>query len=70
METELIKNIAKNLRKRRIEKKLSQMDVAALADIHFTYYSQIERGLRADVSVRVLKKITDTLDISLDEAFI
>lgn len=59
--------IAKNLKKIRLQKNLSQMDLAELANMHFTYYSQIERGLRKDISVRRLKDITDALGITVDD---
>ncbi len=59
--------IAENLKKHRKDKNISQMKLAELADIHFTYYSQIERALRKDISVRVLKKIADALSITLND---
>lgn len=36
--------------------------------MHFTYYSQIERAVRKDVSVRRLKDITDALGVTLNDA--
>jgi transcriptional regulator with XRE-family HTH domain len=59
--------IAKNLKKYRLQKKLSQMDLAERANMHFTYYSQIERALRKDISVRRLKDLTDALGITIDD---
>jgi transcriptional regulator with XRE-family HTH domain len=63
----LTSKIAGNLKKYRLKKKLSQMELAEMADMHFTYYSQIERGVRRDVSVRRLKNITDALGITLND---
>jgi transcriptional regulator with XRE-family HTH domain len=59
--------IAQNLKKYRLQKKLSQMEVADLANMHFTYYSQIERAIRKDISVRRLKDITDALGITIND---
>ena len=59
--------IAERLRAIRKEKGLSQINVAELAGIHFTYYSQIERAIRPDISVRVLKSITDVLGITIND---
>ena len=63
----LAQKIAKNLKKYRLAKNLSQMDLAELANMHFTYYSQIERSLRKDISVRRLKDITDALNITIND---
>ncbi|OGT09905.1 MAG: hypothetical protein A2X77_04570 [Gammaproteobacteria bacterium GWE2_42_36] len=60
--------MSKNLKKYRLKKKLSQMQLAELANMHFTYYSQIERAVRKDVSVRRLKDITDALGVTLNDA--
>lgn len=54
------------LRKVRIEKKLSQEELADLAGLHRTYISQIERGLKSP-SLRSLEQITNALGISLSE---
>ena len=67
MSDELSIKIAKSLRKIRKEKKLSQIELAGMAEIHFTYYSQIERAIRNDLSVRILKKITDALGVTLND---
>jgi transcriptional regulator with XRE-family HTH domain len=64
---ELAIKLAKNLKKYRLKNNLSQMQLADLAKMHFTYYSQIERGLRKDISVRRLKDITDALGITLND---
>lgn len=65
--TNLTQKIADNLKKQRLSKNLSQMEVAERANMHFTYYSQIERAVRKDVSVRRLKNITDALGITLND---
>lgn len=59
--------IAKNLKKYRLKNNLSQMELAERAGMHFTYYSQIERALRKDMSVRRLKNIADALGVTLND---
>lgn len=59
--------IARNLKKYRLKRNLSQMKLAELANMHFTYYSQIERAVRKDISVRRLKDITDALGITIND---
>ena len=54
------------LRKVRIEKGLSQEELADLADLDRTYISQIERGLKSP-SLRSLEKIINGLEVSLSE---
>lgn len=63
----LSSKIAKRLKKYRLQKDLSQMELAELAGMHFTYYSQIERAVRKDISVRRLKDITDALGITIND---
>jgi transcriptional regulator with XRE-family HTH domain len=63
----LTETISKNLKKFRKEKNLSQLNLAAISDVHFTYYSQIERKIRPYVSVRVLLKISDALEVTLND---
>ena len=48
-------------------KGFSQMELAEHANMHFTYYSQIERAIRKDISVRRLKDITDALGVTLND---
>jgi len=43
------------------------MELAELANMHFTYYSQIERAVRKDLSIRRLKDITDALGITIND---
>lgn len=52
------------LRKLRTEKGLTQEALADRAELHFTYISQVERGLKSP-SLRSLAQIADALDISL-----
>jgi len=61
------KQIGAFFKKKRLEKGWSQRKLAGDADVHFTYYSQIERGKRGHVSVKILKKIADVLGVKLSE---
>jgi transcriptional regulator with XRE-family HTH domain len=67
MGNSLAEKIARNLRKIRLRKGYSQIQAADLANMHFTYYSQIERALRKDVSVRILKNITDAFGVTVND---
>jgi len=56
------------VRKRRLELKLSQEELAEIAGLHRTYVADIERGTR-NVSLKNLVKLIHALDISLSEFF-
>ena len=64
---DFIKNMGKNMKLFRASKGWTQMKLEAVSDVHFTYISQIELGKRRDVSVRVMKRISDAFGITLDE---
>lgn len=57
--------IANVLRELREQKKFSQEQLSFAADLHRTYISQLERGLKS-VTVKTLIKITDALNIKVD----
>ena len=54
------------LRQLRIQKGLSQEQLGFKADLHRTYISQLERGLKSP-SLKTLYKITSILEISLSD---
>ena len=58
--------IAKILKKIREDKGISQEQLAFKADLHRTYISQLERGLKS-ITVKTLFKITESLDVEIDE---
>lgn len=58
--------IAKILKKIRENKGISQEQLAFEANLHRTYISQIERGLKS-ITVKTLLKITQPLEIRIDE---
>ena len=59
------KAIATVLRELREAKKMSQEQLSFDADLHSTYISQLERGLKS-VTVKTLFKITTALDIDIE----
>lgn len=54
------------LRRLRMQKELSQEQFAFETDLHRTYISQLERGLKSP-SLKTLYKISSVLEISLTE---
>ncbi|MFI3300166.1 MAG: helix-turn-helix transcriptional regulator [Candidatus Gastranaerophilales bacterium] len=64
----LEKNLGKKLRFIRNSKKLSQMQLAEVADLNFGYIGQIERG-KANITIDAIKKIADALEIEAKELF-
>ena len=63
---ELNKEIGKIIAKKRKEKAFSQEKLAEFAQIHRTYVSQIERGLKSPTIV-VLAQIAKSLGTKLSE---
>lgn len=56
----------KTLRKKRLEKNLSQETLADLANLHFTYVSSVERGER-NISLENMSKLAKALSCSVGE---
>jgi transcriptional regulator with XRE-family HTH domain len=56
------------LKELRLEKGLSQESLANQSDIDRTYISDIEKGER-NISLKIIEKLSDTLQISLSELF-
>ncbi len=63
------KSFAVVLRRLRTQKGLSQEEFGFEADLHRTYVSQLERGLKSP-SLKTLQKIANVLNISLTELMI
>ena len=60
--------LAENIRRARIQKKLSQEDLAEQAGISANYIYQIEAG-RVQIGMAALLKIKEALDIPAEELF-
>ena len=56
----------KRVRELRLEKKLSQEELADLADLHFTYVSSVERGER-NISIENIAKLAKALECQLKD---
>ena len=63
---ELNYSFANTLRKLRTEKMLSQEELAFKANLHRTYISQLERGLKSP-TLNTLYVLANVLDVSLEE---
>ncbi len=55
---------AKNLRKLRLEKKISQEDLADSANLHRTYIGSVERGER-NISIDNMERLATALDCTI-----
>ena len=67
MTLDLSQRMGRRLRQFRSNLLITQSEAAFLADIHTSYYSQIERGIRKDVSIRILVRIAHALRVSLND---
>lgn len=61
-----LKRLGSRIRQLRIQKGLSQLDLGVSMDNYAEQISRIERGL-LNVSICTLKKISESLEISLPE---
>lgn len=61
--------VAWNMRRLRVEKKLSQERLADLASVDRTYVSRLERKME-NPSIGVLDKIAAVLEVSIAELFV
>jgi transcriptional regulator with XRE-family HTH domain len=58
------RQVGRNIRRLRLERHLSQEEVAHRVGIVTSYYGEIERG-RRNPTIRVLGKIADVLGVQL-----
>lgn len=58
-------NIGVRLKEARLKKGFTQKDLSDASDIHVTYISEIERGVKMP-SINTFVKIIEALDISAD----
>jgi len=61
--------VAWNMRRLRVEKKLSQDKLAELAGVDRTYVSRLERTME-NPSINILDKIVSVLGVSIAELFV
>jgi transcriptional regulator with XRE-family HTH domain len=59
--------LAKNLKKFRKQKKLSQEKLARLVDISYNTISKIEAGKSKNPTFETLSKLADVFGVSMDE---
>ena len=59
--------LAKNLKKLRKQKKLSQEKLARLADISYNTISKIEAGKAKNPTFETLSRLADIFGVSIDE---
>jgi DNA-binding XRE family transcriptional regulator len=60
--------IGNRIKELRIEKKLTQEELAWEADVDRTYMNHVENG-RKNISIKSLEKIIKALDVSISEFF-
>jgi transcriptional regulator with XRE-family HTH domain len=68
MNTKISENFGKQVKKLRLEKEMSQEELAEKLNIHRTYMSFIERGQRSP-SLVLIFKISRALGVKLPELF-
>lgn len=62
------KKFGKNLKKLRLEKGISQENLALTAKLDRTYIPSIEKGVR-NVSITVVEKLANALNVDISEFF-
>jgi transcriptional regulator with XRE-family HTH domain len=62
------KKFGKNLKRLRLEKRISQESLALSADLDRTYIPSIEKGER-NVSITVVEKLANALNVNISEFF-
>ncbi len=68
MNTKILENFGKNLKKYRLESNLTQEKLAELVGIHPTYVGKLETG-KSNPSVKMLFRLTRAMKIKLPELF-
>lgn len=66
--SKILIKFGERVREVRIEKGLSQEQLAYLADVHRTYIGMIERAEK-NITLINIEKIANALDISINEIF-
>lgn len=68
MQTEIQRAFGQAIRKFRTERSISQETFADMCDLHRTYISDIERGLR-NVSIDNIDKMAKALNVKISDIF-
>jgi len=68
MNTKILENLGKSLKKIRLEKGLTQEKLAEIVGIHSTYVGKLESG-KNNVSIKMLYKISRALKVKLPDIF-
>jgi len=63
---DISKQFGKKMKEIRLKKKKSQGDIAKILNVHRSYISGIERGIR-NPSLRVIERITKALGVNIEE---
>lgn len=61
--------IGKNLKKIRLKNGLSINELSRMSEVNASYISAIERGVKNNPSQDILKKLSQALDVSINEFF-
>jgi transcriptional regulator with XRE-family HTH domain len=69
MDKKLLKLFGQRIRQIRMLKKLSQEQLAVIADLHRTYIGMIERGEK-NITLLNIEKLSNALAIEIQELFI
>lgn len=64
----MTKELGKRIRTERIDKKMTQEELAERAGLHPTYIGQVERGEKS-LTITSLEKIVEGLEISFSDLF-
>ena len=68
MQKEILKKFGSKVRKLRLDKNLSQEELAHKASLHRTYIGMIERGEK-NITLLNIEKIANSLEINTYELF-
>ena len=59
---DITRQFGRNLRAHRVQRRLSQEELAELSGLHRTYISGLERGIR-NPSIAIVARLADALEI-------
>jgi transcriptional regulator with XRE-family HTH domain len=66
MKKDILDIVAKNIKTLRLDKDLSQEELADKANLHRTYISLLERK-KKNVSIKILEKIANALEVEISD---